>query len=163
MMGTGEISRVDCGITHLAQIAHFFEPYRSAGASPLISINLHGNQIKSLGADVVNVFSTLVTHLVHLDLSSNELSKLDPAIFSGCRSLKVLNLANNSLTSLEGLQNLPTLQKLLLAYNQISNLVGIVHFHGISSHLEYLDLRENELAELPELYYLSGLVVCHEM
>lgn len=56
-----------------------------------------------------------------------------------------LILANNSLTSLDGLQNYSTLQNLSVAYNKLS-LLNVSH---IPPHLKSLDVRGNNLTTLP--------------
>ncbi|KAJ3349684.1 hypothetical protein GGF32_005329, partial [Allomyces javanicus] len=148
-----ELSRVDAGIAHLSQIVHLLVPSNDAAPSPLRSLNLHGNRLVRL--EPASLLARLAC-LTALDVSSNDL--VDMAAVASLPMLRVLNLANNRLTTIQGLDALVHLEKLVLAYNAISSLVGLVHIHGAGYALKTLDMRGNRIADVPELYYLSGLV-----
>ena len=64
-----------------------------AGLTGLTLLNLHGNQLTTLPADIFSGLSALTT----LTLNNNQLSTLPTEVFSGLTSLTTLNLSNNSL------------------------------------------------------------------
>jgi len=81
-----------------------------------------------------------------LDLSNNEIINMKGLeVFS---SLKTLKINNNQITKIEGHKNLENLEKLILRNNRISELEGFQNF----SNLKYLDLSGNRtIAEIPEV------------
>ncbi|KAJ3240867.1 hypothetical protein HDU78_002069 [Chytriomyces hyalinus] len=95
-----------------------------------------------------------------LDLSVNKLSNaaLGPFAFP---NLTWINLSNNSLTSLAGLENCPSLQILNLSHNNITSISGIRNF----TNLKALILNNNAIAALPDLTPLAAnlntLVLSH--
>ncbi|KAI9218107.1 hypothetical protein BC828DRAFT_399844 [Blastocladiella britannica] len=101
-----------------------------------------------------------LSHLVHLDLSSNALTTLPTAALVPLVSLRSLNVANNALTTVAGIEALPSLRRLVAAFNRITTIVALVHLHAgaVRCPLESLDLRSNAIADPGEMYYLSGLV-----
>lgn len=139
-----ELSKVDCSIDCLSQLSPL--------DSNLSILRLHGNLIKYLEPSCLVGVSCLKI----LDISSNHL--LSMAGIRHLRSLKILNLSNNNITQLEDLECLYNLLKLTVSYNPINSLIGMVHMHGNQFSLEFLDLRSTEIAAVPELYYLSGLI-----
>ncbi|KAI8834246.1 hypothetical protein BJ741DRAFT_517397, partial [Chytriomyces cf. hyalinus JEL632] len=72
-----------------------------------------------------------------------------------------INLSNNSLTSLAGLENCPSLQILNLSHNNITSISGIRNF----TNLKALILNNNAIAALPDLTPLAAnlntLVLSH--
>ena len=64
-----------------------------AGLTGLTLLNLHGNQLTTLPADIFSGLSALTT----LTLNNNQLSTLPTEVFSGLTSLTTLNLSNNPL------------------------------------------------------------------
>ncbi|KAJ3238591.1 hypothetical protein HDU81_007511 [Chytriomyces hyalinus] len=95
-----------------------------------------------------------------LDLSVNKLlnAALGPFAFP---NLTWINLSNNSLTSLAGLENCPSLQILNLSHNNITSISGIRNF----TNLKALILNNNEISALPDLTPLAAnlntLVLSH--
>ena len=70
--------------------------------------------------------------------------------------LKILNLAQNRIQSLEGLRELKLLTWLSLAQNQIRVLEPLL---TQNVHLEHLDLSDNRISHLSDLSYLKNLKV----
>ena len=64
-----------------------------AGLTGLTDLNLDGNQLTTLPADIFSGLSALTT----LTLNNNQLSTLPTGVFSGLTSLTTLNLSGNSL------------------------------------------------------------------
>lgn len=81
---------------------------------------------------------------MHLDLSTNSLSKL-PALTSQ-KFLQVLKLPHNGITKLDTLKSHPYLHTLDLSSNQLTALKGLE-----SPSLKFLDVKSNTLASLDGL------------
>ena len=92
-----------------------------------------------------------LTQLTSLDLSNNELSSLSG--LENLSNLSSLDLRNNQLSSLEGLGQLSNLSYLDLRNNQLSSLEGLEQLSNLSS----LDLGFNQLSSLEGLGQLSNL------
>ncbi|XP_058923760.1 transforming growth factor beta activator LRRC32 isoform X1 [Kogia breviceps] len=102
-------------------------------------LDLSGNQLQSILASPLGFY----TALLHLDLSANEISFLQPGVFQALPHLEHLNLAHNRLAvgtvlSTGGLGPLPHLMSLDLSGNSL-----------------YSGLAERLLAEAPALRSLS--------
>ncbi|XP_022449580.1 transforming growth factor beta activator LRRC32 isoform X1 [Delphinapterus leucas] len=102
-------------------------------------LDLSGNQLRSILASPLGFY----TALLHLDLSANEISFLQPGVFQALPHLEHLNLAHNRLAvgtalSTGGLGPLPHLTSLDLSGNSL-----------------YSGLAERLLAEAPALRSLS--------
>lgn len=76
-----------------------------------------------------------------LDLQQNQIASLES--FDGHENIEVLKLQQNQLQSLEGLGKMEKLKKLFISENQISSLKGLD-----AENLEDLDASKNELASL---------------
>ncbi|GMF12143.1 unnamed protein product [Phytophthora lilii] len=134
--------------------------FREAAASG--TMNLLKSSLKSLPPELVgcgqfNFGSTLL----HLNLSSNQLSTL-PASVGELISLKTLTVEDNQLTSLHSsIAALPHLELLRLRKNHlptesIDNLLE--ESPALRNTLKELDLRNNNLSALPmEIYKLRSL------
>ncbi|XP_069731846.1 leucine-rich repeat-containing G-protein coupled receptor 6 [Phaenicophaeus curvirostris] len=87
--------------------------------------------------------------LEELRLSGNQISRIPGEAFSGLYSLKILMLQNNQLSRIpaEALRDLPNLQSLRLDANLIS-VVPEKSFEGLLS-LRHLWLDDNALTEIP--------------
>lgn len=111
-------------------------------------------------SDVANglnaVLSNKKENLEILDLSNNDLSKLDASNFSNqLGSLKVLNLNNNNINSLT-LPDLPVLEELYLSNNNLDDTsVSVI---GDLSSLKKLYLNNNAITNIDSLTSLSDLV-----
>ena len=90
-------------------------------------------------------------NLVHLNITNNSLKKLDGLELG---SMKTLYAAGNKLRNLSGLSRLTSLTRLHLRGNRISSLKGLDEDHPA---LEYLNVRNNSLEEVDELYHLSRM------
>ncbi|ORZ32772.1 hypothetical protein BCR44DRAFT_58911 [Catenaria anguillulae PL171] len=165
------LSRIAAGISSLHHLdALLFPPPPAPGSaspnnqsdnddqdpmiSPIRHLNLHANRITHLESSVLSRLRLLVS----LDLSSNALVNDNNHAFPPLPHLQSLNLASNQLTAIPAFTHVPCLRRLILAYNSIQSLNGIVHLHGQASQLEILDLQSNRIASPAELYLLSGLV-----
>ena len=80
-----------------------------------------------------------------LDLSNNEIINMEG--LESFPSLKTLKLNNNQITKLKGIKNLKNLENLFLRNNRVSELVGTENF----PHLKHIDLSGNSvITEVPE-------------
>jgi len=125
----------------------------------VLKLSLVGNEIKNLEP----WGEQFLVHLMHLDVSENQLTKLPPLAmpalrtarfaanlittcsgFGGHAKLEQLDLSKNKLLAVCGLANMPTLQRLNVAQNAISGLGGLT---GLAS-LRELDVSLNQLEVL---------------
>ena len=128
----------------------------------LEQVYLNDNKIKSID---VGVFGANLPNLYILDLSMNEITTIQPGVFSNLVDLRDLNLAANKISSLaEGsFSGIENLEGLRLQENHIEVLRS-EYFKGLSK-LNYLDLSCNRINtinsgvfdELDSLYDLSLL------
>ncbi|KAG0097919.1 cysteinyl-tRNA synthetase [Podila epicladia] len=93
--------------------------------------------------------------LTSLDLSSNKLSNLSPILFEHLRSLEVLILENNSISSIVGIGTLQRLKVLMIANNNLSSLPEEI---GLLESLITLDIHSNNLSELPSAIWRLSLI-----
>lgn len=118
-------------------------------AQPLLrSLKLSRNQLTS----IADLSATAVPSLVTLDLVGNRFTSLES--FAGLTNLTELYLASNGLSSLAGLTALVNLKRLHLRDNAIDNLDGL---SADLKHLEYINLRQNGIATIPEVLKLAVL------
>ncbi|XP_052065333.1 leucine-rich repeat-containing G-protein coupled receptor 5-like [Mytilus californianus] len=89
-------------------------------------------------------FCDMVPEIQRLDLHTNKLSELP--VLSGCLNLKLLNIGENEIKSLQGrlFVNNSNLRDLILSHNCIAS-IGENSFVGLAN-LQYLDLSHNEIA-----------------
>lgn len=107
-----------------------------------------GNKI----SDLTGLTADGLPCLRHLDLSANPLAST--AGLTPLPSLLCLYLASCSLTRLEGLEGLRRLTTLHARGNQLTSLEG---FAASMEALQYLNVRDNPVAELSELKRLQPL------
>ena len=69
--------------------------------------------------------------------------------------LKILNLAQNCLTTVEGLKDLKLLTWLGLSGNRICTIESLSQ----NIHLEHLDLSDNKITHISDISYLKNLKV----
>ncbi|RXW13231.1 hypothetical protein EST38_g12629 [Candolleomyces aberdarensis] len=94
-----------------------------------------------------------LTSLTHLDLSSNLLVSVPPAL-SSLYNLVSLNLSDNMIDSVLGIYlNLGQILYLNLAHNRLESLCGLERLHA----LERVDLRTNLIEESSEVGRLATL------
>lgn len=121
-----------------------------SGLSKLVVLNLSSNAIASdlLSSDT---FYGLETSLKQLDLSHNQLKKIESTLFERLSSLEVLYLQDNHLTSIapDSFLRLNSLEKLILSNNQLDTLDANV-FRGLKPNLKSLALDHNQLKGLPD-------------
>ena len=100
--------------------------------SSLKTLDLSKNYIKEIKSTMIP------KNLMTLDLSSNQISNIDPTAFQSLTSLTVLKLMTNKLTTLDSnlFSKLSKLQTLDLSDN---NLVAVPNIYNLAS-LELLDL-----------------------
>jgi Leucine-rich repeat (LRR) protein len=89
-------------------------------------------------------------YLEHLDLSFNQIEIIEN--LDGLR-LQKLNLMNNKIRSISGLDNLETLLMLNLSKNLITRLKGL---QGLAN-LRYLYLSSNQISRAKQVAYISEL------
>lgn len=123
---------INLSFSKLYKIADF-----TFGLPYLFEINLRGNELISLSANVFNGATNLRT----IDLSHNMISIVEPETFLNLRSLMFLNLSHNQMN------------------NNSFNRNGIDWIDGISS-LKTLDLSNNQIFFYDVMPYqaFSGLV-----
>ena len=110
-----------------------------------------------------------LANLTHIKISQNKVPKLDKTLFSKCQNLvsfiadinmitsmdgiegasqlKYINLANNKITGISGLDRMTTLTKLELNSNQIEAVNGLEN----CKMLQYLNLGRNKITNIQNL------------
>ena len=123
---------INLSFSKLYKIADF-----TFGLPYIVELNLQGNELISLSANVFNGAVNLRT----IDLSHNNITIIEPQTFLNLRSLTVLNLSYNQL------------------HNNTFNRNGIDWIDGIDS-LKFLDLSNNQIFFYDVMPYqaFSGLV-----
>ncbi|XP_027039274.1 lutropin-choriogonadotropic hormone receptor-like [Pocillopora damicornis] len=113
------------------------------GTSSLQYLTLTVNKIRELPTNLCQNLK----ELVELTLDFNKIERLPD--LSECKSLSVLKIEHNEITSIEGsLQNLKNLKDLTLKGNKIQSLPSRT-FEGVE-YLEVLNLAENEIRYIAE-------------
>ena len=123
----------------------------------LTQLSLHSCSIAHI--DDVNIFAHIFPNLERLDLSENRLEHLNIPLISSLKKLKVLILNKNKIRHLRSHPTLvpsDSLTELDLSYNGIEN-IDENFFESISSRLEILNLRNNELSNEKQLIFLNYL------
>ncbi|XP_069552575.1 toll-like receptor 13 [Brachyistius frenatus] len=109
------------------------------------TLKLQSNGLKSIPSDM---FASCV-NVTKLDLAGNKLVNIDENAFTFMRSLRILNLNRNKLTSVPAaIQNRPTLDELDLSKNNISELRR--HDFANQTLLRKLSLYNNIIPVLPQ-------------
>lgn len=91
--------------------------------------------------------------LVHLDISSNLLNAVPPALEEASQ-LRALNISDNMVDSVLGIYNaLPAIRALNLGDNRLESVCGVERLHT----LEQVDLRGNRIADAGEIGRLATL------
>lgn len=84
--------------------------------------------------------------------------KVLPRGFSIISKLRIIDLSCNRIgPKLHNLALLRNLRKLVLPYNRIKYLDGLQQMWGEEYRLEYLDMRDNLVADMEQLLFFSGL------
>lgn len=135
---------INLSFSKLHKIADF-----TFGLPYLVEINLQGNELISLSANVFNGAVNLRT----IDLSHNMIFIVEPETFLNLRSLTVLNLSHNQLNNntfnrngLDWIDGIDSLKSLDLSHNQIFfyDVMPYQAFSGLVN-LETLLLRSNQI------------------
>lgn len=84
---------------------------------------------------------SLPTNLEILNLSYNKIIEINPDVTQQLKALTTLDLGNNQLTSLNGVQNLKRLKRLLVKNN---HLTDISHLSDLNTIIE-LDFENNPI------------------
>ncbi|ELW68789.1 Leucine-rich repeat and guanylate kinase domain-containing protein [Tupaia chinensis] len=94
----------------------------------------------------------MCSNLIHLSLANNKITTINGL---SMLPIKILCLSNNQIEKITGLEDLRTLQNLDLSHNQINSL------QGLESHdlLEVINLEDNKIAELGEIAYIENLPI----
>ena len=114
----------------------------------------------ALTAIAANSLAPLADTLHSLDLSSNLFSQI-PDCLASLTALRALNLSNCMIDSLHSLTRnpLPAITALNLRQNRLISIAGIERLYS----LERLDLRDNRLTDPTELARLTGLPEIREI
>jgi Leucine-rich repeat (LRR) protein len=150
-MKDNELSCIAAGVVSIPSVLH-----SHIVPSEIETLNLHGNQIKSMEG------LQLLPSLTSLNLSSNDIADIS---FLDCL-IKVhhINLSANVISDVSGLLDLKEnscLVSLNLSHNNISSgLVDVLYTTDASWHgtLEDLDLKDNMISDLKHLPPLTKLV-----
>lgn len=126
-----------------------------SGLRKLSHLDLSLNRLQSLAR---NLFEGLVK-LEYLSLSNNRLDVLHEDTFGGLQTLQFLHLDHNQLTFLPAnlFAGLASLQQIYLAHNRLSEPCLSPTILGITSQLEYYDIRHNNITDIACMIPYIGL------
>ncbi|XP_014236581.1 chaoptin-like [Trichogramma pretiosum] len=117
-----------------------FETFADSGGSDF-TLNVSYNSISQLNPGISTI------NLTRLDLGFNNISQLSSDVFANTPNLKIINLQNNRMTSIEpGTFALTSLDTLNLRDNRLESLRK-QSFNGLNV-LQQLDLSGNQLSQL---------------
>ncbi len=136
-------------LTQLEELNLGFNSITSIDAlTNLTSLNqlrLNDNKLN----DIDSLFWSSVKNLQVLDLSNNQLRKIDD--LHKLKKLTTLNLSKNQINDISPLAQMTTLRELNLSSNQIVNLDENLKS---LTNLEVLDLQKNKITDISELTWL---------
>ena len=128
----------------------------------LRNLNLSGNQITKIQPDTFQGLGNLRI----LDLFNNQITQIQPDAFRGLGNLQILNLGFNQITQIHphAFQGLGNLEILILSFNQITQIHPNT-FLGLGN-LENLYLYDNRITQIqPDTFQglnnLAGLYLSH--
>lgn len=116
------IHSIDFGYNRLLDIQQFcFKPYSTAGHVSSLFLNFEHNHLTSLAGFV---FTGLEERLTQLKLNHNQISEVNVNAFKSLEKLRLLNMDNNRITSLEFLRDWEdnTLQEFSINNNLVREL-----------------------------------------
>ena len=115
---------------------------------PWRHLHLGGNGLKAFTIDHPQHFPALV----HLHLFKNKLTHVSKHVFEGRIPLSELYLQENALSKLpDDLTSFKPFRKLFLQKNKLTTLPEMMG----KVHVEYCDLRDNQLSVFPESFDVS--------
>ncbi len=120
--------------------------YMTSAKENLRTLILSGNEINDISATFIH---TDATNIETLDISNNKLLDLDG--IQKTTSLRYLYASNNDITSIEGIEELVNLEVLDLRGNQITDLSPLQYL----TNLRILLLDENQISDLSPLENLN--------
>ncbi|GBG27835.1 Leucine-rich repeat-containing protein 1 [Hondaea fermentalgiana] len=119
-------------------------PYHVYKLKQLTSLELQGNGLQGL-PDKMGKLELLT----HLDISDNSLSKL-PKSLSLLTNLETVHASSNALSAIDSLSTMFELRELHLGGNELESIPEA--FSNIGKQMTSLDLSENNLSELPDIF-----------
>jgi Leucine-rich repeat (LRR) protein len=127
--------------------------------SSLTELKLNNNEIVSID-EVFTLSNVVLTKLIQLDLSNNNIKSLPDGCFSGLVSLKYLNLAHNKLVivSEEAFEGLVKLRELNLSWTEIREIRS--GLFSATKYLKRLDLRYNHIELVEEDAFSKFQTTC---
>lgn len=125
------------------------EALKGAGSTPRI-INLSHLNISDVHATFLDYHPR---GLIELDLSYNRIGSVPKRTFLSMENLRRIDLSHNEICEIQGLADLPRLERLDLAYNDLSRIEDTA-FDGLHD-LKVLDLSRNSLIELGDGPFLK--------
>ncbi|KAJ3262048.1 Leucine-rich repeat-containing protein 23 [Boothiomyces macroporosus] len=135
--------------------SEIFPQIHTASYQYIKSLNLHSNLLKVLDPSLC-----LLPNLTILDMSSNQIESF---VGINLPSLKSINLSNNKIKQIGGLENFKKLEFLKLSFNSIENLECFKALHGSQYPLKYLDLRGNDISDVKQIAMLNGCLQLREL
>jgi Leucine-rich repeat (LRR) protein len=132
--------------------------------STLKYLSLNYNKIVRLSATAETPIQ--LPYLEELYLGNNEITSISDLCLSRLRSLKILHLNDNKITSVDGLRKLSGLTELVLDKNQISTIEygafsSVINLKSL--HIKYFcfNVRDNKLKSLAGLLHLPKVQHLH--
>ncbi|XP_029016286.1 amphoterin-induced protein 2-like [Betta splendens] len=144
-------TRLDLSHNALTALPSDWIPRRSDRLTTLV---LSRNSIRQIEAKAFAVSP----HLLHLDLSINQLTLLNVSIFTGLGELKELLLFGNQIVQIDprAFSGLHSLQRLYLSGNRLTVFpLGLYSEPGGPRNLTFLDVSGNRLSKVPVQSVLS--------
>lgn len=142
----------------------------------ILRLNLSGNRIDNVDPWVCG--RHVLKHVLYLDLSGNKLAALPPLrmpalkrvnfakneivtceAFEGHSKLESLDLSENRLESLQGVQDMPRLQILNVASNALASAKGVCKVQALHT----LDFSKNKLEDLKDVKEEADVSAWDEM
>ncbi|XP_052390674.1 toll-like receptor 5 [Carassius gibelio] len=117
------------------------------GMRNLLQLNLSRNLLGFIDSGTFQNLEKLEV----LDLSYNHIWRLGYQSFQGLPNLLILNLTGNSIKHLDTFATLPSMEKLYLGDNEITDAFSLLN---IGTNLKTLYLQFNKLSSMSELYMI---------
>ncbi|GBM46568.1 Leucine-rich repeat-containing protein 15 [Araneus ventricosus] len=153
------LSRLDLRFTKFSKI-----PIAISKLTRLTILHINGGKLTGVGTELQNMTDlrklklinngisqispeafSKNSNLIAIELQQNKLLFLYPGTFDGCRKLNKIFLQKNSLKSVDGLFNIPSLKEIHL---EVNNLTSIDNAFQKDIDIEFLHLSANPLKEI---------------